>query len=82
MQLRSSRIIGIPKHSYTMTNIPTQTHGMGQKIMLILSSIFIGFIIIFIYVFYILFYFYRPLHNDMFDPSLRFNWSNLLFDAI
>lgn len=74
MQLRSCKIIGMPKHSYTIRNIPVQSHGIGQRIMLIVFTISIGCIVIFIYILYKLFFLLHHLQIETVDHPKTINW--------
>lgn len=56
MRLRSSKFIGIPNNSYSMTNMPIQSYGLGQRLMLTACSLLIGSIAMFTYILYILFF--------------------------
>ena len=82
MQLRSSKIIGMPKHSYTMTNIPVQSHGIGQRIMLIVFTLSIGSIVVFTYILYTLMFFITPLQTETVDHSKTINWSKIFIESL
>jgi len=83
MRLRSSRIVGIPNYSNTMTHIPCYSYRSRQNVICMnIICIYMWCIVASFFTLYGIFHFFTNLQDEMIEPSSKFNLSDLLTDVI
>jgi len=79
MKLRSSKIIGIPNNSLNISHIPCYSNRSIHSIIFMNIICISGlYITIFFLVLYSVFQFYEPLQNEITEPPIKFDWSDIL----
>ena len=90
MKLRSSRIVGIPNHSYSVANIPyCSSYAPCYSYRSTQSVIFMNIIclsgvciVVTVFILYTILNFCIHLPDEIIEPTVKFNLSNLLTDII
>lgn len=83
MKLRSSRIVGIPNYSHSMTNIPCYPYRSTSNVLFMNIICVCGLCVVtFFCSIYGVCHFFTDIQNEIITPSIILNWSDVFTNAI
>ena len=82
MKLRSSRIVGIPNYSHSMTNIPCYSYRSSSNVLFMNIICVCGLCAVTVFIVYGMFHFFTDIQHEIITPSTTLNWSDVFTNAI